>query len=103
MDGRLWNRWKYFSWVGFRDVNADGSLSAQQNVDSGISGFKYSDALNEIEGILIEIIEPKLNKQSGRLKSAREYSQYRDARLSAVTTADVLAELQQLRQGLKSK
>lgn len=97
MDGRLHNRWQFFSWVGFRDVNADGSLSAQQNVDSGVSGFKYSDALNEIEGILIEIIEPKLNKQSGRLKSARQYYQYRDERNAAVTTADLYNELQEIR------
>lgn len=103
MDGRLWNRWQYFSWVGFRDVNADGSLSAQQNVDSGVSGFRYADALNEIEGILIEIIEPKLNKQSGRLKSAREYFQYRDNRLDDVTASDVLEELQAIRRELKSK
>ena len=103
MDGPMWNRWQYFSWVGFRDVNADGKLSAQQNVESGVSGFKYADALNELEGILIEIIEPKLNKQSGRLKSAREYYQYRDDRLANVTAADVLEELQSLRRELQSK
>ena len=103
MDGQMWNRWQYFSWVGFKDVNADGSLSAQQNVNSGVSGFKYSDALNEVEGILIEIIEPKLNKQSGRLKSAREYYQYRDHRLNEVTAADVLEELQVLRRELAAK
>ena len=103
MDGQLWNRWQYFSWVGFKDVNDDGGLSAQQKVDSGVSGFKYADALNEIEGILIEIIEPKLNKQSGRLKSAREYFQYRDDRLEDVTASDVLEELQALRRELKLK
>ena len=103
MDGPMWNRWKYFTWVGFKDVNADGKLSAQQSVTSGVSGFKYSDALNELEGILIEVIEPKLNKQSGRLKSAREYYQYRDDRLNEVTAADVLRELQELRQQLKPK
>lgn len=101
MDGQLWNRWQYFSWVGFREVNVDGSLSAQQSVESGVSGFKYADALNEIEGILIEIIEPKLNKQSGRLKSAREYYQFRDERLIDVTASDVLNELQSLRKELK--
>lgn len=101
MDGSMWNRWKYFSWVGFKDVNGDGNLSAQQSVESGVSGFKYSDALNELEGILIEIIEPKLNKQSGRLKSAREYYQYRDERLESITAADVLNELHSLRHELQ--
>jgi hypothetical protein len=103
MDGQLWNRWQFFSWVGFRDVNADGKLSGQQNVDSGVSGFKYSDALNEIEGILIEIIEPKLNKQSGRLKGAREYRQFRDERINDVTNSDLLAELQTLRLEIKNR
>lgn len=83
--------------------DADGNLNAQQNVDSGVSGFKYSDALDEVEGILIEVIEPKLNKQSGRLKSAREYYQFRDERLTDVTAADVLEEIQALRRELKSK
>lgn len=85
MDGTLWNRWEYFTWIGFRDVNANGSLSNQQSVDSVVSGFKYSDALNEIEGILIEVIEPKLNKQSGRLKSAIEYFQVSDERNTEVS------------------
>jgi hypothetical protein len=73
----LRNRWSYFSWVGFRQVNSRTSdLSIrQENVSSRVSGFTYGDALNEIEGILIEFIEPKLNKQGGKLKKAREYLQ----------------------------
>ncbi len=94
MDGALWNRWEYFTWIGFRDVNIDGSLSNQQGVDSGVSGFKYSDALNEIEGILIEILEPKLNKQSGKLKTASEYFQTVDARVTDVTNHELMAKLE---------
>jgi hypothetical protein len=30
MDGRLWNRWQYFSWVGFRDVNKDGTPTPRE-------------------------------------------------------------------------
>lgn len=103
MDGGMWNRWQYFTWIGFKAVNQDGSLSAQQGVDSGVSGFKYSDALNEIEGILIEVIEPKLNKQSGRLKSAVEYTQYIDPRVDDVTNATLLAELQEVKAQLQRK
>ena len=106
MDGALWNRWEYFTWVGFRDVNANGSLSNQQSVDSVVSGFKYSDALNEIEGILIEVIEPKLNKQSGRLKSATEYFQVTDERITEVSMQllrddilEVKAKLEKLANG----
>lgn len=103
MDGQLWNRWQYFSWVGFKDVNSNGNLSAQQSVDSGVSGFKYSDALNEIEGILIEIVEPKLNKQSGRLRSAKEYHQIRDERMTDVTNSDLLNRLEELSRQLKKQ
>ena len=92
----LRNRWEYFSWVGFKDVNKNGSLSDQQAVDSGVSGFKYSDALNEIEGILIEIIEPKLNKQGGKLSSAREYRQYIDEKFKDVSNHDLQEELRLL-------
>lgn len=106
MDGALWNRWEYFTWIGFRDVNANGSLSNQQNIASAVSGYKYSDALNEIEGILIEVIEPKLNKQSGRLKNATEYFQVPDERLAEVSLQliredirDVHAKLEKLSSG----
>ena len=75
MDGSsLWNRWEYFSWVGFKDVTTSG-LSKKQDTEAYVTRYKYGDALNEIEGILIEFIEPKLNKQGGRLKGAREYFQ----------------------------
>jgi guanylate kinase len=96
MDDALWNRWEYFTWIGFRDVNADGGLSNQQNVDSGVSGFKYADALDEIEGILIEVIEPKLNKQSGRLKTAVEYFQHVDERIEEVTNKEIMAKVDEL-------
>ena len=73
---RLWNRWKYFSWVGFRGVTQNGTLDGRQSsVDSAVSGITYKQCLNEIEGILIEIIEPLLNKQGGKLGDAVEYFQ----------------------------
>jgi hypothetical protein len=71
----LWNRWTYFSWVGFKGVLGNGALSQKQSESARVGGFRYSDALNEIEGILIEFIEPKLNKQGGKLKNAVEYYQ----------------------------
>ncbi len=62
MDGRLANRWEYFSRFGFKDTNADGNLSQRAEVDSIVSEFTYSNALNELEGILIGVIAPLLNK-----------------------------------------
>ena len=96
MDGALWNRWEYFTWVGFRGVTKSGVLDDRQKVESSISGYKYSDALNEIEGILIEVIEPKLNKQSGRLQKAVEYFQVLDERISSVSIYDLQNELDQI-------
>lgn len=100
MADSLWNRWEYFTWIGFRDVNADGSLSNQQNVGTAVSGFTYSDALNEIEGILIEIIEPKLNKQSGRLRSATEYFQVVDVRITEVSMRQIQSDLLDVKEKL---
>jgi|SRR5690349_15641045 len=102
MNGALWNRWEYFSWIGFRDVNTNGTLSDKQSVESGVSGFKHSDALNEIEGILIEIIEPKLNKQGGKLKGAIEYFQYIDEKFGEISNHDLYAEILNLSKVVES-
>jgi hypothetical protein len=59
----LRDRWQYFSWFGFRQANANGNkLSDYQKPDSK-SGGSNSSALNEIEAILIQLFEPRLNKQ----------------------------------------
>jgi hypothetical protein len=94
----LWNRWEFFTWIGFKAVNADGKLSAMQKVEANVSGLSYADALNEIEGILIEVIEPKLNKRSGNLKEAVEYFQYTE---EEVTMVDIRSQLELLENQLK--
>lgn len=90
-------RWDYFSWIGFRGVNANGKLSDHQRVEGQVQKYLYSDALNEIEGILIEVIEPKLNKQSGRLKQAQEYLQVIDPKTSEGSIHDIRSDLQELK------
>lgn len=71
----LRDRWDYFSWFGFRAVTEAGALSERQNPDATTS-ITYSDALSEIEGILIEVLEPRLNKQGARWQqNAEEYVQ----------------------------
>lgn len=90
MDGRLSGRWDYFTWFGFLKVNSDGSLSDVANVSSRVSGFAYSQALDQVEGILIEVIEPPLNKQAGQLKAATEYNQSKDMRMQEVSNAELL-------------
>ncbi len=95
----LWNRWVYFSWVGFKEVNADGSLSMKQKVAAGVGGFKYGDALNEIEGILIELVEPKLNKQGGKLKHAVEY--FQDIPDETNSIEDLREDIKRLEEAIK--
>jgi hypothetical protein len=71
----LRDRWTSFSWFGFREVNKDGSLSARQDASTSMS-ITYGSALDEIEGILIEVLEPRLNKQGASWqKTAQEYVQ----------------------------
>ena len=69
-----------------------------QKVEANVSGLSYADALNEIEGILIEVIEPKLNKRSGNLKEAVEYFQYTE---EEVTMVDIRSQLELLENQLK--
>jgi len=90
-------RWEYFSWIGFRGVNANGTLSNHQKVDAQVTNYRYKDALNEIEGILIEVIEPKLNKQSGRLKEAQEYFQVVDAKMTEASIYDLRNDIEAMR------
>jgi len=97
MDGRLSGRWDYVTWFGFLNVNGDGSLSNVANVSSRVSGFTYSQALDQIEGILIEVIEPRLNKQAGQLKAATEYIQSKDVRMREITNSELLDELEVLK------
>ena len=98
-DDHLAGRWTHFSWIGFRDVNKDGKLSDRQSVDSTVSGFTYSEALDEIEGVLIELIEPTLNRQSGKLRHATEYHQ---EHLDYVTLEMVREQLTEIEKALKS-
>lgn len=71
----LRDRWTHFSWFGFRNVNADCTLSAKQSGEARTS-LAYGEALDEIEGILIQVLEPRLNKQGAKWQqTAAEYVQ----------------------------
>lgn len=87
---RLWNRWEYFSWVGFYPVSDEiGDNGAHKLVISEpndqISDYRFSDALKEVEAVLIELVEPKLNRKGSFLGSRKyEFLQY----VSEEETAD---------------
>jgi len=64
--GGIAERWDRFSWFGFRLVNKSNklrTLPARFHVNRDV-------VLNHIEGVLIEIAEPRLNGQGARWGSA---------------------------------
>jgi len=76
-DGRLRDRWSYFSWFGFREIDRKGNLMLRQKPEARV-GLRYSSALDEIEGVLIQALEPRLNKQGAKWqKTAVEFIQAR--------------------------
>jgi hypothetical protein len=103
LDGRLAGRWDYFTWFGFLKVNIDGTLSDVADVKSRVSGFTYSEALDQVEGILIETIEPSLNKQAGQLKDAREYTQLIDPKMREISNAELLEKIEILQHKIEAK
>jgi hypothetical protein len=59
----LRDRWTNFSWFGLRAVNSTNlQLSEHQTPDSRCAGTN-SDALHEIEAVLLQLFEPRLNKR----------------------------------------
>ena len=92
----LRDRWVAFSWFGFRDVNQDCSLSDKHNREA-LTSIKYSDALGEIEGVLIQVLEPRLNRQGPKWQqTASEYVQegLQDTSMRLEDLADSIARLQ---------
>ena len=83
--GRYAARWTHFTWFGFYEPNEKGLLPSQiahsdykkHRTEEGHEiHTTIGNALNEVEGVLIHILEPRLNKQGARLGSLKEYRQY---------------------------
>jgi len=71
----LRDRWTHFSWFGFCAVDDRRRCLVQK--DNQEIKLSVKSALNEIEGILIQVLEPRLNKQGPRFqKTADEYVQW---------------------------
>lgn len=60
---RLSGRWDRFSWFGFYGVNDDGKLIQDdfQNIN-----FTIENLADTLEAILIEGLEPRQNRQTGK-------------------------------------
>jgi hypothetical protein len=67
-------RWNRFSWFGTKWVKQNLGLSGGTQASSA----KLADTLNHLEAILIDVAEPKLNRQGGKWGKAVEYKQFRD-------------------------
>lgn len=97
--GPLRNRWSSFSWFGFLGVGEDGQLLEAQNPEQQING-QYIQALNEIEAVLLQILEPRLNKQGPRWGNGAngtvEYFQFSEH--EPATLESLAGELAALRQ-----
>ena len=92
----LWNRWSYFSWFGLRAVNQDGRLSRLDKPDRKYSVL-VSDSLNEIEGMLIRVLEPRLNKQGPKWNDdVEEFYQEIEKEVEEKTINDVYKKQKEL-------
>ena len=68
------DRWTAFSWFGFLDVGADGHLIEREN--RAVPEHAHTDALNQFEAILLQIIEPRLAKKGPSWNGTTEYFQF---------------------------
>lgn len=88
---RLGGRWDRFSWFGLRGVNDDGSLKDHQ------APWNHESVVETMEALLIESLEPPLNRRRGDNFSSVEYIQSEDFEF-ARKRADAMI---QMRLGLK--
>ena len=97
----LWNRWVYFSWFGLCKVNKDGSLYMSDNSDKSVTGT-IASALNDIEGVLIYALEPKLNKQGPKWKGVQQFFQHIDDDVEESSIEDIIEKQDKLENKLES-
>jgi hypothetical protein len=86
---RLNGRWDRFSWFGVCKVHDDGKLTERTDLHLG-----PQQILIEMEAVLIETLEPPLNRRRGDGLRAVEYIQVEDPLIKKKHLAGVIAELQ---------
>ena len=69
---RLGGRWDRFSWFGLRAVGQDGNLLEPS------SAWSHKIVIETLEALLIESLEPALNRKRGDSFSGAEYLQVAD-------------------------
>ena len=84
---RLGGRWDRFSWFGLRNVGQDGQLLED------VVPWSQDVVIETLEALLIESLEPPLNRRRGDKLSAIEYLQGSDPTIERRRQQRFLAEL----------
>jgi len=71
----LRNRWSLFSWFGFYKVGAKADLLVRDQAAELRRTLTLEESLNELEAILIQVLEPRLNRRGPNWIDAEEYLQ----------------------------
>ncbi len=69
--GDISRRWRYFSWYGLYEINTSHDCLIQRPDKE----FNLANIAKQIEGLLLHIIEPKLNKKGPIWEGATEFIQ----------------------------
>lgn len=81
---RLRERWTRFSWFGLQEVDE----VTRAPMPFAEESYKASQILNELEGLLLHVLEPPLNRAGPRRDGAREYLQVPRVGRTIIAKAD---------------
>jgi len=84
---RLSGRWDRFSWFGLRAVKDDGTLA------DVVLDWRHSVVIETLEALLIESLEPPLNRRRGDNLSAAEYYQVTDPEVDRSRLQELAARI----------
>ena len=71
----LRNRWSLFTWFGFYKVGAGHELLVKDVGTELNRQITLGAGLDEMEAILIQVLEPRLNRRGSNWKETEEYLQ----------------------------
>lgn len=85
---RLSGRWDRFSWFGLKGVLEDGS-----GLTAAAVTWNHEVVINTLEAILIESLEPPLNRRQGDGFAATEYLQAEDPTIQLKKNKEIVEEI----------
>jgi len=69
------NRWSYFSWFGSYQVGVNNKLLVKDQAKELKRNVSLRYGLNQVEAVLIQVLEPRLNRRGPNWTKAEEYLQ----------------------------